>query len=465
MSSTRTVLVIGGGLTGLAAGVALQARGARVRVLEAGTRAGGVVTTYVKDGWRVELGPNSVARVPQEVEALFVRAGIASRVVGASAAARHRFIVRGGRPVALPASPADLPSTAALSGAAKLRLLREPFIPPAPASLDESVAAFARRRLGDEVCDYLVNPFVAGVYAGDPEKLSLRAAFPKLHALEQEHGSLIKGLMKSMGKRGDGGAMPGGIWSLPDGLAGVGEALAKLLGDAFVTGVRVTAIRPRAGGGFRVEAQLGEQSVSEEADAVVYAAPAHAWAAMAERSPELAPALDGLRAVPHSAVAVMSLGFRRAQVAHPLDGFGLLVPAVERRRVLGILFPSSLFAGRAPEGHVLLTAFIGGARQPELAGLPPKELEALVLAEVRDLLGAEGPQAFGVAKHWASAIPQYAIGHDRLQASWAAAEAANPGLVIAGTFRDGIAVGDALAAGLKAADRALGADARVLTPA
>lgn len=457
-SRPQRVLIVGGGLAGLAAGVRLRELGVEVKLLERGPAAGGVVTTKVQEGWRAELGPNSVAAVPPEAYALLERVGVTARMVHASPTAKHRFILRGGKPVALPASPTDLLATQALSGAAKLRLLKEPFIPPAPPTARETVADFARRRLGDEALDYLVNPFVAGVYAGDPTRLSLRDAFPKLHALELEHGSLIKGLAKSARSRSGDAAVPGGIWSLPEGLGGVPAAMAARLEGAIVPDAAVTAIRPRAGGGWRVAATVSGAPAEEAADAVLYAAPAHAWPAIAAQSPELADLLAPLGELVHPPVAVVALGFRRAQVAHPLDGFGLLVPEVERRRVLGVLFPSSLFAGRAPEGHVLLTAFVGGMRQPELARLEPAELEHLVRDELRDLLGVEGAQTAGFLARWPQAIPQYGLDYPRVREAITAAEARHPTLTFAGTFRDGISVGDALSSGLRAAERLAGPD-------
>jgi len=446
------VIVVGGGLTGLAAAVALRERGCAVRVLEAGAQVGGVVLTQNEAGFRIEVGPNSVAAVPAPVQALFARTGISARMIFASPSAKHRFILRGGRPMALPASPLDLPTTPVLSAGAKLRLLREPFTPAAPAHLEESIADFARRRLGEEVLDYLVNPFVGGVFAGDPERLSLRESFPKLHAIEQEHGSIIKG----MAKQTRDGTMGGAIWSLPEGLGGVPATFASMLGDMVITNATVQSIRPRAGGGWQVTASVHGTSATEEADVVLYAAPAHRWAEIGAHSPELQGTLRVLDTVEHPPVAVVAIGMRREQVAHALDGFGLLVPKVERRRILGVLFPSSLFADRAPQGHVLLTAFVGGARQPELAYLDAPALETLVRAELRDLLGVEGTPAMTTSVRWSKAIPQYVLGYGRVRTALFEAETAHPGLVLAGTFRDGISVGDALASGLAAADRICG---------
>lgn len=452
MTTSRRVAVIGAGLTGLAAAVRLGELGADVVIFEAAPRPGGVVRSERRDGYLLEFGPTSMSAPGAQALALLERLGLAAAHVESSPAAKERFVVRDGALVPIPLSPSVLLTSPLLSPAAKLRLAGEPFAPAAPADLDESVAEFVRRRLGDEVLDYLADPFISGVFAGDPARLSLAQAFPKVHRLEQEHGSLIKGMMQRA-KTG-GGAMGGPLWSFPEGLGAIPRACADRLGGALRCGVAAHAIRP-VNGRWRIELDAGGVPATEEADVVLWAAPAHAWPEVAAHSPELAPALSELGSVEHAPIAVVTLGYRRDAVAHALDGFGALIPAVERRALLGVIFSSTLFPDRAPAGHVLLTAFAGGTRHPALLQLDDPALVALATQELGALVGATGEPAFAAVQRWPCAIPQYAVGYGHVRAALADAERVHHGVVLAGTYRDGVAVGDALASGIGAAERAM----------
>ncbi|MBM3844452.1 MAG: protoporphyrinogen oxidase, partial [Verrucomicrobia bacterium] len=446
MLSTRKplrVAVVGGGVTGLTAAWQIQRLGHRVTVLEAGARAGGVVGAQRLGAWLQELGPNSLLEGSPEIAAFVDDVGLAPRRLYAAPAAKQRYLVRGGCPVALPTSPGAFLRTPLFSAGAKLRLLLEPFRRRAPADADESLADFVRRRLGREFLDYAINPFVAGVYAGDPESLSVRHAFPRLHALEQEHGSLLLGALRW---RNSSGGPKGRIFSFPEGLGEIPRALQARLLDPVRLRTRVTALR-RAGAGWRLT--LDQRGTAEEAefDLVVCALPADALAAL--DFPELA-ADGGLRLlaeIPHPPVASVFTGHRREDVTHPLDGFGLLVPAVEGGRILGTLFSSTLFPGRAPEGHVALTTFVGGTRQPELTALDDAALATLVCEELGRLLGVSGTPAIVRVQRWPRAIPQYAPGHERFLTAIRQLEAAAPGVFVGGNCRDGISLPNCITAG------------------
>ena len=450
MEGDRTAAVVGAGLAGLAAAWRLARAGVRVRVLEAGGRAGGVIRSVREGGWLAERGPNSLAEPSPAVRALLAEAGLAERLLATRPEARRRYVVRGGRPLAVPTSPPGLLSTRLLSLPAKLRLLAEPLSRPSRAA-DESVAALARRRLGREVLDYLVEPFVAGIYAGDPERLSARAAFPRLVGLEERHGSLLRGAREAArARRAAGGPRDPAIGSFAEGMEALPRALAAGLGEAVTLETAVRAVR-RLPGGWGVETDAGEEAFG----AVVLAVPAHALGAMEVEGME-EDDTAALAAVPHAPVAVLVQGFRRQDVAHPLDGFGMLVPRVERRRVMGVLFSSTLFPGRAPDGHVCLTTFVGGTRDPALAALPAERLHAIVGEELRALLGVRGDPVFAHHHAWPRAIPQYVPGYGETQRRMDAVERACPGVFLAGSYRAGVSVGDTLASGLRAADAVLG---------
>ncbi len=455
MSTDADVLVIGGGLTGLATAFYLKERGAAVAVLESASAAGGVIATRRRDGALIEAGPNSTLDTTPLINALLDRLGIRDKRSDADAVASTRFIVRGGKLVALPASPGAFFTTRAFSLGAKLALLREPFVGRAPAGTEESIAAFVRRRLGNEFLDYAIDPFVSGVYAGDPDDISVPAAFPRLHALEQKYGSLIKGQIKGARERranAEKAKNAAGSFSFRAGMQTLTDALASAVGRVE-TGVTVTRIASVAGGGFRVEGTQNGVAFVRTAKAVVLAAPAYASAALVR---EIAPgAVASLDAIDYAPIAIAASCYRRSDVGHALAGFGFLVPKKERRRVLGSLFSSSMFEGRAPDGCVLLTTFVGGKRQPELAAKADAKIAAIVHEELASLVNANAPPQWTEIMRWQKAIPQYTLGHLGRIAAIEAAEKSAPGLFLRGSYRDGVSVGDRIKAAQANADAAL----------
>ncbi len=438
------VAVIGGGIAGLSAAYRLEQSGADVVVLESRARVGGVIRSESVDGYLLEHGPNSIQARTPHLERLIVELGLERDRMEASEAARVRYIVKGRRPVAAPASPARLFTSPLFGAGAKLRVMREPFVPAADPNVEESVADFIRRRLGTAFLDYGMNPFVAGVYAGDPERLSVKHAFPSLVELEQMHGSIIKGQIE---KRRDAAtaAVTGRMFSFREGIETLPLALAMRLTDVR-TEHRVYAV-DRTGAGWTIQTSGGDV----EARAVVYAAPLHVLTGLS---------LPGngdhrtLSNVLYPPLSVVYHGFRRESVRHRLDGFGLLVPAVEREfRILGTLFTSSIFVGRAPEGYVLLTTFVGGMRHPDLAGRAEHELLEIVRGDLDRLLGLRGSPVFEHHVHWARAIPQYELGYDAVLEAIEDLEGTFPGWFMAGNYRSGISVGESAGSGDEAGRR------------
>ena len=443
------VAVVGGGITGLAAAYRLQNLGFEPTVYEAASHAGGVARTERRDGFQAETGPGSLSAPKPTVAALLAELGLADRVVEAGPAARRRYIVRDGRLVPLPLSPQQLLTSSILSPTAKLRLLAEPFVGRSDPSLDESIAAFVRRRFGSEPLAYVAAPFVSGVYAGDAEALSMRHALPKLHAMEQEHGSILAGVLAQAraARRGRIAGSASRVLSFPNGIGELAAALAGRLGDRIRTGFPVRRVS-RRGSAWSVGTDRGDATSS----AVVFAGPAHAFADIAFDC-DGGSRLRDVAAIAHAPVASVVLGFPRGAVAHPLDGFGVLVPAIERRRILGTLFSSSMFPGRAPDGHVTLTTFVGGTGHADLIGLAPDALVGLVREELTTLLGAFGDPVFQQVTVWRQAIPQYVVGYQGWLDLLDQVENANPGLALAGSYRFGVSLGDAMASGLAAGDR------------
>ncbi|MEW5765430.1 MAG: protoporphyrinogen oxidase [Acidobacteriota bacterium] len=439
--------VLGGGISGLTAGFLLKERGWSLALLEAAGRPGGCITTWRRDGFLFELGPNTVLNNALEIDALCEKAGLLPERITAEGAAKRRYVVKGGRLIPLPGGPIGFLATPLFSASAKLRLLKEPFVSRPPEDREESIAQFVRRRLGPELLDYAVSPFVSGVYAGDPERLSVRHAVAKIYALERDHGSLIRG---ALAKR-KGPAPAGGLFSFRDGLAFLPERLAGCLSGGYRARTAVRGVR-RAEGGFEVDFEgPGGQTGRLLARTVVSALPARAAAAaLAPLGGEFPRTIGDL---PYADVALVCLGFRREDVGHPLDGFGFLAPEVEGRFVLGCLFPSSLFPGRAPEGHVALSVFVGGAVHPDRAAIPEPDLVRQVLYDLKPLLDLRGEPVLSRVESWRPAIPQYNLGHGAFQRAAEALEAAHPGLFTSGNLLHGVSVGNCIQNATAVAER------------
>jgi len=476
----KRIAVVGAGITGLTAAHELTKAGHAVTVFEARGEAGGAIRTIQRDGWLVEAGPNTLLLRDRSLDGFFTEAGLDRELQVANPEAAKRFIVRGGRPHALPQGPLGALFTPIFNFRGKLRVLWEPFVPQNRTNPDETLDSFARRRVGQEFLDYAVNPFIGGVYACAPEDLCVRHALPRLWRLEQNHGSLVKGSIALMrAKRKSGERAEARLVSFRGGMQTLPATLARQLGDAFrpnteVVGIERGAVAWRlhlrardphsmgAGsfaseqsssdtGGTPVPRGMGvpPMSGSVDFDQVILctAAPALARLEIGGATP-----LASLAAMPYSAVVSVALGFERSAVPHPLDGFGMLVPAKENRRILGSLFSSTLFPGRAPEGRVLLTTFVGG-RQPELAALPAAEIEQIVRAELAELLGVRAEPVFRQLSHWPQAIPKYTVKFSQFAATMEAFERDHTGLFLAGHFRNGISLSDCLAAGRAVAAR------------
>jgi len=434
MAPDVDVLVIGAGLSGLATALGAKQRGASIEVLEAALRPGGSIGTIHRDGALYETGPNSALDTTPLIAALLDATGSRGERVEPSVAAATRYIVRDGKLVPLPISPRAMLGTRVFSLRAKLRLAAEPFVARASPGSEESVAAFVRRRLGTEFLDYAVDPFVAGVYAGDPERLSLPAAFPRLHALEQRYGSLIRGQIQGARERKRSFSFRNGMQTLTD-------ALARTIGRVE-TSVRVERVERDGDGTWIVVGMRGGEAIARRARAVVVAVAAREASALLRA---LAPAAaQSLAAIEYAAVASVATLYRRDDVADPLAGFGFLVPRKEKREILGSLFSSSMFEHRAPPGTVLLTTFVGGMRNPDLPRRPDDEIAAIVGRELRELAGARADPLWSAITRWPHAIPQYDLGHLERLRRVDDAERSHPGLFFCANYRGGISVGDCI---------------------
>ncbi len=458
-------LIVGGGITGLSLALALARQGQNVTLIEECERLGGNIHSVTEQGWQMELGPNTLLAKPS-LYRLIDSLGLADKAIFSPTASKKRYVVKDGKPLALPSSLTSALRHPLLGYKEWFYLLSEPFRK--PVAHEETLAAFIERRLGPRILNYIVDPFVSGVYAGDPQRLSAQGAMPRLHRLEQVQGSLLRGSIAQMRnakaqrrqERADGfpDGWRGTLISFPEGLATLTQAMANELAQhpsaRIVTGSRVERVsRPET-----LWHAIDQHGRSFQGHQLILTTPAHINARLLEHlDPRLQSALDQIVYPPLAAVA---LGYPSEAITQPLDGFGMLVPGKENRQTLGALFSSTLFPDRAPEGHALLTCFIGGRKNPGIAEQPDDELITVINTELGEILGIREAPVFTRVARWPHAIPQYEVGHLERVAAIEERTAQHPGLHLMGNWRDGISVGDCIDNGHAMAQRLLAGTAK-----
>jgi oxygen-dependent protoporphyrinogen oxidase len=457
MSNQVQALVVGAGISGLTTAYALQKAGISTVIVEAGSRPGGLIQSVQRDGFLLECGPQSFSG-NSSLTAVCRDLNLLDERVLADPKA-PRYVLIDGKLQNVPMGPLLLGSPL-LSGGTRGAILRDIFGKSRAPEPDESVAQFTRRKFSATLLDRLVGPFVSGVYAGDPEKLSLRAAFPILHEAEVASGSVVRGMFPAMKqrklKRGNLPREKPTLQTFRHGNETLVRALAAHLGDRVICGVEVTSLEsldcgraphaPR----FRVTLRTARGEEKLETERLILAVPTN----VAEKL--LAPLHSSFESelgpVEYAGVAVVSLGYRKADVGHPLAGFGFLVPRSSGLSVLGTVWNSSLFPGRAPEGYALLTSFVGGATDPGALRKSPEELVAQVHGEIAPLLNIRNQALFSNVTIWPRALPQYNLGHTARLAALEKSRAQFPGLHFAGNYLNGPAIGSCVEHALKVAD-------------
>ena len=472
MSQPFRIAVVGGGISGLAAAhrIVELMPDADLRLFEAGGLLGGVLRTLHDGDYLIEQSAdNFITNVPWGID-LCRRLGLEHELLATDESRRQAFVVHRGNLVRVPSgfllmTPSRLGpmlKTPLLSPLGKLRLLAEYFIPAKRNNLDESLGSFVRRRLGREVFERLVQPLIGGIYTADPERLSLAATMPRFLEMERSSGSLLRAAWKDRrnakahAEANASGARYGMFVAPRHGMASLVERLAERLPASTIQlhSVVDRIERPATGRWKLVIAQSkpGETLPPEvrSFDAVVLATPAFRTARLLETfDGELAASLNQ---IPYAGTAILTFVYRCKDIAHPLDGFGFVVPAIEKRQILAASFSSNKFPGRAPVDQVLIRVFIGGACQPELLELPDERLRAIAATELAELLGIRGePLQVGIAR-WPRSMPQYHVGHVQLIEKIEARVRSFSGLALAGSAYHGVGIPNCIHTGELAAE-------------
>jgi protoporphyrinogen/coproporphyrinogen III oxidase len=450
MADPNQVIVIGAGISGLSCAYRLQQLGLPVTLLESGDRVGGLVGTYENNGYLFESGPQSFQGTEIILD-LIRQLGIEKELQTADPAA-PRYVLLRGRLRKIPMSPHALLTSTLLSPASRWKVLSEPFRRTRPPVGEETIGDFVRRKFGHEILEYLVAPFVSGVYAGDPEKLSLRAAFPDLEEWEKKYGSVLRGAMKSRPAKGNRSGPPP-LCSFRRGVATLTATLGEKLGESLHTGVSVEAVHRSS----RAEVKSYEVRTSQEgrnetilARSVVLATPAYvAGHLISSVSPPLAKTLSGIAYAP---VAVVAAGYSARLTPDTLDGFGFLVPRSEELHTLGTVWNSSLYPGRAPEGMIAMTSFAGGATDPDIVSKSVEEIAAVVADENAHVLEIAGKPAISAVWRRPKALPQYNLGHGYIVEAIREVVRENPGLYFSGNYLEGPSLGKCVAQGMQTAE-------------
>lgn len=440
----KRIVIIGAGISGLTTAFLLNKKGYEVSVIEKNDFVGGSIETVSESGYLFDRGPNSALETTPVIAQLVEDLNLQDELVYANKKGNKRYILRNNELHALPMSPVSFIKTKLFSTKAKLRLFAEPFIGRSNDGDYQSVAEFVTRRLGKEFLDYAINPFVAGVYAGKPEELSVKSAFPKLYALEEKYGGLIVGTIKSIRerkKRAEQSKQSAKMLSFKNGMQTLPFAIANFLGNNVITSAEVYNIE-KTSGGYDVEFKVDGQDKKFSCDAVLSTIPSF-------KATDLFSKFDkGLKAhfdsIYYPPVLVYFLVYDRKDIGKDLDGFGFLIPSKEKKSFLGAIWSSVIFPLRTDDDKAAFTIFVGGSRNPEFVDEDRSRLLVKVRKEFEALMSITAEPIYQAERFWEKAIPQYNLGYVEHENYFDEFEVKNPGLFLGGNYRGGISVGDCI---------------------
>lgn len=439
----KSIAVIGAGIFGLTSAFQLKQKGYQVDLYEESNRSGGVIQSVYKDGYLSELGPNTLLNTNIKLIDLIKALGLEPHLCPARDVGEARFLVRGGKMIQMPSKPLAFFSSSLFSWNAKFNLILEMFRPKWKNEYEETIAHFVRRRFGEEFLTYAIDALVAGIFAGDPERLSVPHGFPKLYRAEQKYGSLLRAQIlgaRERKRKGETSKQEARVLSFDRGLQTLTDSISAKLGDNLHCQAKLQKIRYQNSLWEICYSEKGELK-KKEYDVVLVAIPAYELEKLEFEHPSgLSLKLFG--EINYSPVASVILGYKEEDVRNTTKGFGMLIPGIEHFNILGTLFSSSLFEGRAPSGYITLSTYVGGLRQPNLARLPSEELTKMVHEDLCKLLYIQGNPVFKYTYYHERAIPQYEIGYGKFKDHIANLQHTCPGFYIGGNCVKGPALSD-----------------------
>ncbi len=440
----KKIVILGAGISGLSTAYLLDKDGYDVTVLEKNSEVGGSMESIWEDGFMFDRGPNSGLETTPLIGTMVEELGLQNQLMYASKEGNRRYILRNDELHPLPMNPIAFIKTRLFSPIAKLRLFIEPLIGKSNDGYYQSISEFVTRRLGKEFLDYAINPFVAGVYAGNPEELSVKSAFPKLYALEEEYGGLIIGTIKSIRKRkqrAEKSKQSARMFSFKDGMQVLPKTIANKLGDRVIKSSEVTALK-KNGERYSVTYNHNELSKTIDCDILVSTLPAYVGSDLFKELDEKLS--NHLSQIYYPPVLVIFLCYNKTDIAQPLDGFGFLIPAKEKKSFLGAIWSSVIFQNRSQTDKAVFTLFVGGARNPEVGNIDKQELIKKVKDEFHKLMKISAQPTYESYRYWSKAIPQYNIGYIEHENYFDEFENRNRGIILGGNYRGGISVGDCI---------------------
>ncbi len=440
----KKVAVLGAGISGLSTAYWLKKNNFDFVVLEKENHVGGSMQTIRKDGFQIDFGPNSGLETTPIIRQIVDDIGFANEMVYANESANKRYILKNNALHALPTSPLAFINTKLFSTKAKLRLFAEPFIGKSKDGYYQSMSEFVRRRLGQEFLDYAIDPFVSGVFAGDPNKLSVKSAFPKLYRLEEVYGGLIKGMIKGAKERkqrAEHSKQNAKMFSFVNGMQSFANAIAATMKENILMNASVQKVK-KDDKKWKLIYSQGSELKELIVDFIISTIPVYA----AEKlfTPIDKEFQSHANEIYYPPVMVLYLGYKKSQIETPLDGFGYLIPSKEKKNYLGAIWSSAIFPNRCEDDKAAFTLFVGGARSPHLFEMGNDKLVEIALQEFQETMKIIGDPVLVEYKLWQKAIPQYNIGYIEHENYFDKFEKENNGIILSGNYRGGISVGDCI---------------------